>query len=228
MPRSCRDCLPMMPTELSAVLPARHIQEECGVFGVYAPETTDVAPLAYYALYALQHRGQESAGIAVNDDGVFTAYRDVGLVNEVFPAERLRSLGTGTIAVGHVRYGTTGSDNKRNVQPILVNHYKGRMALAHNGNLTNSHALRQELESQGSETAPAARENLISRVLRIVAMVLFIGGAVLGLAMFWMSADYAGWLNAVIQMGAIWVNAAVYGGLLLGLSEIIRLLERRP
>ena len=107
-------------------------------------------PLAYYALYALQHRGQESAGIAVNDDGVFTAYRDVGLVNEVFPAERLRSPGTGTIAVGHVRYGTTGSDNKRNVQPILVNHYKGRMALAHNGNLTNSHALRQELESQGS------------------------------------------------------------------------------
>ena len=77
-------------------------------------------------------------------------YRDVGLVNEVFPAERLRSLGTGTIAVGHVRYGTTGSDNKRNVQPILVNHYKGRMALAHNGNLTNSHELRQELESQGS------------------------------------------------------------------------------
>ena len=150
MPRSCRDCLPMMPTELSAVLPARHIQEECGVFGVYAPETTDVAPLAYYALYALQHRGQESAGIAVNDDGVFTAYRDVGLVNEVFPAERLRSLGTGTIAVGHVRYGTTGSDNKRNVQPILVNHYKGRMALAHNGNLTNSHQLRQELESRGS------------------------------------------------------------------------------
>ncbi len=86
----------------------------------------------------------------------------------------------------------------------------------------------QELESQGGETAPAARENPISRLLRIVAMVLFIGGAVLGLAMFWMTADYAGWLNAVIQMGAIWVNAAVYGGLLLGLSEIIRLLERRP
>ena len=140
----------MTQTELSAVLPARHIHEECGVFGVYTPETTDVASLAYYALYALQHRGQESAGIAVNDDGVFTAYRDVGLVSEVFPAERLRSLGTGTIAVGHVRYGTTGSDNKRNVQPILVNHYKGRMALAHNGNLTNSYELRQELESRGS------------------------------------------------------------------------------
>ena len=85
-----------------------------------------------------------------------------------------------------------------------------------------------EMESEDEETTPAAGKNLISRVLRIVAMVLFIGGAVLGLAMFWMSADYAGWLNAVIQMGAIWVNAAVYGGLLLGLSEIIRLLERRP
>ena len=109
-----------------------------------------MASYAYYALYALQHRGQESAGIVVNDDGVFTSYRDVGLVNEVFPRQRLAELGTGTIAVGHVRYGTTGSDNKRNVQPILVNHFKGRMALAHNGNLTNSQELRRELESRGS------------------------------------------------------------------------------
>ena len=128
----------------------RHIHEECGVFGVYSEQTSDVASLAYYALYSLQHRGQESAGIAVNDDGVFTSYRDVGLVSEVFPQERLNALGKGNIAVGHVRYGTTGSDNKRNVQPILVNHYKGRMALAHNGNLTNSRELRQELESRGS------------------------------------------------------------------------------
>ena len=128
----------------------RHLHEECGVFGVRLPERGDVASLAYYALYSLQHRGQESAGIAVNDDGVIRAYRDVGLVGDVFPPERLASLGRGGIAVGHVRYGTTGSDNQRNVQPILVNHYKGRMALAHNGNLTNSHALRRELESQGS------------------------------------------------------------------------------
>ena len=128
----------------------RHIHEECGVFGVFSKATTDVASYAYYELYALQHRGQESAGIVVNDDGLFTSWRDVGLVSEVFPRERLKSLGTGNIAVGHVRYGTTGSDNKRNVQPILVNHYKGRMALAHNGNLTNSHELRQELESKGS------------------------------------------------------------------------------
>lgn len=120
------------------------------MFGVYAPKAGDVASLAYYALYSLQHRGQESAGIVVNDDGLFHAYRDAGLVNEVFSPARLAALGKGTIAVGHVRYGTTGSDSKRNVQPILVNHYKGRMALAHNGNLVNSHALRQELESRGS------------------------------------------------------------------------------
>ena len=140
----------MTMTENAACFPERHLHEECGVFGVYSESTADVASLAYYALYALQHRGQESAGIAVNDDGVFSAYRDVGLVSDVFPADRLAALGTGNIAVGHVRYGTTGSDNKRNVQPILVNHYKGRMALAHNGNLTNSYELRQELESRGS------------------------------------------------------------------------------
>lgn len=75
--------------------------------------------------------------------------------------------------------------------------------------------------------AQASGKNGVSRLLFIMAMVLFIGGAVLGLVMFWMSADYAGWLNAVIQMGAVWVNAAVFGGLLLGLSEIIRLLDRQ-
>ena len=132
------------------IIPARHIHEECGVFGIFTPQEADVASYAYYALYSLQHRGQESAGIVVNDDGLFRSLRDTGLVSEVFPPEQLKSLGKGTIAVGHVRYGTTGSDNKRNVQPILVNHFKGRMALAHNGNLTNSRELRQELESRGS------------------------------------------------------------------------------
>ena len=145
MPRSCAASWPTTVSDMD-----RHLHEECGVFGVRLPERGDVASLAYYALYSLQHRGQESAGIAVNDDGVIRAYRDVGLVGDVFRPERLASLGQGGIAVGHVRYGTTGSDNQRNVQPILVNHYKGRMALAHNGNLTNSHALRRELESQGS------------------------------------------------------------------------------
>ena len=128
----------------------RKLHEECGVFGVFSPERGDLAHLAYYGLYALQHRGQESAGIAVNDDGVFRAWKDTGLVNEVFTAEHLKALGEGGIAVGHVRYATTGSDSAVNAQPLLINHRKGRMALAHNGNLTNSLELRSALEARGS------------------------------------------------------------------------------
>ncbi len=128
----------------------RHLHEECGVFGLFAPRTEDVASLAYYGLYSLQHRGQESAGIAVNDDGVFSVWRDVGLVSEALSRDRLETLGKGSIVVGHVRYATTGSDAALNAQPLLINHYKGRMALAHNGNLTNSLTLRQHLEEQGS------------------------------------------------------------------------------
>ena len=128
----------------------KKLNEACGVFGVFAPVRGDLAHLAYYGLYALQHRGQESAGIAVNDDGVFRAWKDQGLVNEVFTAGRLADLGEGSIAVGHVRYATTGSDSAVNAQPLLINHRKGRMALAHNGNLTNAQALRDALEAQGS------------------------------------------------------------------------------
>ncbi|MBR2667613.1 MAG: amidophosphoribosyltransferase [Oscillospiraceae bacterium] len=127
-----------------------HIHEECGVFGVFSETNADVASLAYYGLYALQHRGQESAGIAVNDDGVFSFFRDEGLVHEVFSPQRLQALGRGNIVVGHIRYATTGSDRKRNAQPIVINHHKGRMALAHNGNLTNSYELRTQLERTGS------------------------------------------------------------------------------
>lgn len=125
------------------------IREECGVFGVFSEECADVATLAYYGLYALQHRGQESAGIVVNDSGVFTIHRDAGLVSDVFSTERLEKLGTGNIAVGHVRYATTGNDLLNNLQPIVINHHKGRMALAHNGNLTNSYELRYDLEEKG-------------------------------------------------------------------------------
>lgn len=124
--------------------------EECGVFGVFAKEKTNVAATTYYGLFALQHRGQESCGIVVNDDGVFNSYKDTGLVNDVFTPERLDGLGQGNMAVGHVRYGTTGANARLNAQPILVNHYKGRMALAHNGNLVNTYELRHELEKQGS------------------------------------------------------------------------------
>lgn len=126
------------------------IHEECGVFGVYAQERADVASLAYYALYALQHRGQESCGIVVNDDGLFSYHKDNGLVNEVFRADTLARLGHGNIAVGHVRYGTTGGRERSNAQPIVVNHRKGRMAIAHNGNLVNSQELREELELGGA------------------------------------------------------------------------------
>ena len=126
------------------------IHEECGVFGVIAPEATDVAIYCYYGLYALQHRGQEGCGIVVNDDGVFVSHKDLGLVAEVFTTERLSKFPTGTIAVGHVRYGTTGGNSRNNCQPIEVNHQKGRMALCHNGNLSNAVELRSELEMTGA------------------------------------------------------------------------------
>ena len=126
------------------------IHEECGVFGVMAPEPTDVAGIAYYGLYSLQHRGQESCGIVVNDDGVFSSRKDLGLVNEVFANEKLSRLPQGTMAVGHVRYGTTGGTNRKNCQPIEINHQKGRMALAHNGNLSNAVELRNKLELSGA------------------------------------------------------------------------------
>ena len=122
------------------------IHEECGVFGVYAKEKTSVASTAYYGLFALQHRGQESCGIVVNDKGVFTYHKDGGLVNDVFTPAVMEHLGEGNMAVGHVRYGTTGGGGRINAQPIVVNHVKGAMALAHNGNLVNSFELRRELE----------------------------------------------------------------------------------
>ncbi|MBS7360000.1 MAG: amidophosphoribosyltransferase [Oscillospiraceae bacterium] len=126
------------------------IHEECGVFGVISPENCDVASMSYYGLYALQHRGQESCGIVVNDDGVFVSHKDLGLVNEVFSKDVLFSMPEGRLAVGHVRYGTTGATNRNNCQPIEVNHQKGKMALAHNGNLSNAAVLRNELELSGA------------------------------------------------------------------------------
>ena len=126
------------------------IHEECGVFGVISAEPADVASVVYYGLYALQHRGQESCGIVVNDDGLFSSHKDLGLVSEVFHSEVLSRFPKGTMAVGHVRYGTTGGTNRTNCQPIEVNHQKGRMALAHNGNLSNAAKLRNELELSGA------------------------------------------------------------------------------
>lgn len=126
------------------------IHEECGVFGVFAKTPQAVAETAYYGLYALQHRGQESCGIVVNDDGVFISHKDVGLVNDVFPRPVLASFPAATMAVAHTRYATTGGNGRNNVQPIEVNHQKGKMAIAHNGNLANAAELRSELELSGA------------------------------------------------------------------------------
>lgn len=139
--------------------------EECGVFGVYCTKKENVAAITYYGLYALQHRGQESCGIVVNDDGLFNSYKDLGIVNEVFTKERLDSLGEGNMAVGHVRYGTTGATNRLNCQPIEVNHVKGPMALAHNGNLTNAYELRRELELRGSIFHTTSDTEIISYIV---------------------------------------------------------------
>ena len=126
------------------------IHEECGVFGVFSPKPTDAAHLCYYGLYALQHRGQESCGTVVNDDGVFVSHKDTGLVSEVFSEKTLTAFPRALMAVAHTRYGTTGGANRANCQPIEVNHQKGRMAIAHNGNLSNAASLRSELELSGA------------------------------------------------------------------------------
>ena len=126
------------------------LHEECGVFGVYVPQRQNLGSLTYYGLFALQHRGQESCGIVVNDDGLFTVHKDLGLLTDVFDREELDKFPQGTISVGHVRYGTTGGTNRANTQPIVINHMKGKMALAHNGNLSNALALRTKLELGGA------------------------------------------------------------------------------
>ncbi len=141
------------------------LHEECGVFGVITRSGEDVVPMTYRALYALQHRGQESCGIAVNDDGVITGYKDVGLVNEVFTEDVMRKLPAGQMAIGHCRYGTTGGRTRENAQPIVIRHIKGGMALAHNGNLTNASELRTQLELNGAIFSSTSDSEVISYVI---------------------------------------------------------------
>ena len=142
-----------------------NLHEECGVFGILAKERCDVASTTYYGLFALQHRGQESCGIVVNDDGLFATHKDNGLVNDVFTPDEMTKLGFGDMAVGHVRYGTTGSANRANAQPIVVNHVKGPMALCHNGNLINSFELRERLELEGSIFHTSSDTEVISYII---------------------------------------------------------------
>ncbi len=127
------------------------IHEECGVFGIFSrdPEIK-VAEEAYLALFALQHRGQESCGIAVNDGGVIVSYKDLGLVPDVFNPVVMKHLEGGSMAVGHCRYATSKSANRENAQPLVSKYKKGTLALAYNGTLVNSAELRTELESTGA------------------------------------------------------------------------------
>ena len=129
------------------------LKEECGVFGMYDFDGGDVASAIYYGLFALQHRGQESCGIAVSDTrgpkGIVKSHKGMGLVNEVFTPDVLAGL-KGDIGLGHTRYSTAGSSTRENAQPLVLNYIKGTLGLAHNGNLINAPELRRELEYTGA------------------------------------------------------------------------------
>jgi amidophosphoribosyltransferase len=135
----------------------------CGIFGVHAPER-DVARLAYFGLFALQHRGQESAGIAVSDRGRLTVLRDMGLVTQVFTEQKLRGL-RGQVAIGHSRYSTTGSTHWANAQPIVQHGSARTVALGHNGNLTNTSELRAELLDQGVRLRSTSDTEVIAALI---------------------------------------------------------------
>ncbi|MBO7170622.1 MAG: amidophosphoribosyltransferase [Clostridia bacterium] len=141
------------------------LKEECGVFGVFCNETYDVARMTYYGLFALQHRGQESCGIVVNDDGLFRTHKDSGMVEDVFTPSVFEALGEGNIAVGHVRYGTLDTKDRINAQPLVVNHVKGRMAIANNGTLVNASELKEQLELDGSIFHTQSNTEVISYLI---------------------------------------------------------------
>jgi amidophosphoribosyltransferase len=137
-------------------------RDECGVFGIYAPEL-DVSRLAYFALYALQHRGQESAGIATGERGHITTQRELGLVSQVFDERSLQAL-TGDMAIGHVRYSTTGASGWENSQPVY-RHDRRPVALAHNGNLINAVELHNELTSKGVRFRSTSDSEIIAALI---------------------------------------------------------------
>src|SRR3954449_8131510 len=159
---------PLVPSEpgplpMSDLLSQRDgPRDECGVFGVYAPES-DVARLAYFALYALQHRGQESAGIAACEDGHIMTVRDLGLVSQVFDEQKLRALAGGS-AIGHVRYSTTGSSGWENAQPVYRSDRR-QIALAHNGNLINAVELHAELTDDGVSFRGSSDSEIMAALL---------------------------------------------------------------
>jgi len=135
----------------------------CGLFGIHAPGR-DVARVTYFGLFALQHRGQESAGIAVSEHGRLTALRDMGLVTQVFDEQKLRGL-HGDVAIGHTRYSTTGSSQWSNAQPLVQHGSARTVALGHNGNLTNAGGLREELAAAGHSLFTTADSEVIAALI---------------------------------------------------------------
>lgn len=139
-------------------------KDECGVFGIYNNDNIEVAKLTYYALFALQHRGQESAGIAINQNGGMLCHKDMGLVPEVFNESLLNAL-QGKMAIGHVRYSTAGGSLRENAQPMLVKYKNGQLSLAHNGNIVNAKSIRKSLETSGLIFQSSADSELILNLI---------------------------------------------------------------
>lgn len=143
------------------------IKDECGVFGIFDKDGHDIALLTYFALYAIQHRGQESAGIAVSNGNDIVYHKGMGLVPEVFTEESLKALKIGSIAIGHVRHSVKGKNFPQNTQPLVTKYKKGNMAFAHNGTLINAHIIREELEEKGAifqtTTDSEVMANIIAR-----------------------------------------------------------------
>lgn len=140
------------------------IQEECGVFGIFGSDGEDVSRIAFFGLFSLQHRGQESAGIAASDGKKIRMHRDMGLVTQVFHEEALTAL-TGHLAIAHTRYSTTGSSILRNVQPMLCDCHLGSVALAHNGDLVNAGVLREEMMAEGIELETTNDSEVILKLI---------------------------------------------------------------
>ena len=139
--------------------------DECGVFGIYRREGTGVVGPTYHALYALQHRGQDSCGICVNTDGVMKKYRENGLVTDVFTRDMLEKIEEGNMALGHCRYAPADMKSRSNAQPLLINHHKGSMSLCCNGALTNAAELRDQLESEGAIFHATADTEVIAYII---------------------------------------------------------------
>lgn len=142
------------------------LREECGVYGIYSMNARDsLAQIIDIGLSALQHRGEESCGIAINRDGIITYRKDLGLVSKVFPKHVINELPEGKMGIGHNRYSTTGEAKKENAQPMVVRHKKGNLAVVHNGNLTNAPELRADLEEQGHIFTTTSDTEVICHVI---------------------------------------------------------------